>query len=129
MAADALIDTGAILALLGRTGDRHDSRKDFADATLVYLAKCESVANIPTVDQVDFATCHIEGKRRFRILPQHALLPGRNSVVLRQGCFELVTTACFLCVVPACKKTTAQRPCRGYQYQPAAFLRTTWLIP
>jgi predicted nucleic acid-binding protein len=46
-----------------------DRPMDFADATLVYLAKRESLSVILTVDQADFSTYRIEGKRRFRILP------------------------------------------------------------
>jgi len=137
MAADALIDTGAILALLDRTDRWHDScvdafhqlrlplltseavltelfhlvgdtrtemeaawqfvrsgalvlgtiedaevrsvhslmsrywdrPMDFADATLVYLAKRESLSVILTVDHADFAMYRIEGKRQFRVLP------------------------------------------------------------
>jgi predicted nucleic acid-binding protein len=46
-----------------------DRPMDFADATLVYLAKRESLSAILTVDQADFATYRIEGKRQFRILP------------------------------------------------------------
>ncbi len=42
---------------------------DFADATLVYLAKRESLSAILTVDEADFTTYRIEGKRRFRVLP------------------------------------------------------------
>lgn len=42
---------------------------DFADATLVYLAKRESLSTILTVDQADFNTYRIDGKRRFRVLP------------------------------------------------------------
>jgi predicted nucleic acid-binding protein len=139
VAADALIDTGAILALLDRTDRWHDScvnafrrlrlplltseavltelfhlvgdgrrgmeaawkfvrsgaldlgtienaelshlhalmsrywdrPMDFADATLVYLARRESLSEILTVDQADFATYRIEGKRQFRILPRN----------------------------------------------------------
>lgn len=48
-----------------------DRPMDFADATLVYLAKRESLSAILTVDHADFATYRIEGKRRFRILPQN----------------------------------------------------------
>jgi predicted nucleic acid-binding protein len=138
MAANALIDTGAILALLDRTdrwhqicvaefsqlrlplitseavltelfhlaaGNRHemeaawrlvrsgaiilaaiedselrhlhalmlrysDRPMDFADATLVYLAKRETVSTILTVDRADFDTYRIEGRRRFRVLPK-----------------------------------------------------------
>lgn len=46
-----------------------DRPMDFADATLVHLAKRESLSAILTVDQADFATYRIEGKRQFRVLP------------------------------------------------------------
>lgn len=46
-----------------------DRPMDFADATLVYLAKRESLSVILTVDQADFMTYRIEGKRQFRVLP------------------------------------------------------------
>ena len=137
MAADALVDTGAILALLDRTdrwhklcvdafrelrlplltsgavlaelfhllgGSRHemetawrfirsgalklapiedpelleiqtlmsrywDRPMDFADATLVYLARRERISTVFTVDHADFSTYRIEGRKRFRILP------------------------------------------------------------
>jgi predicted nucleic acid-binding protein len=142
MAADALIDTGAILALLDRTDRWHEScveafrrlrlplltseavltelfhvvgdrrremevawrfvrsgaldlgtienaelphihalmsrywnrPMDFADATLVHLAKRESLSVILTADHADFAIYRIEGKRQFRILPQNSPL-------------------------------------------------------
>lgn len=54
-------------ALMSRYWDRP---MDFADATLVYLAKRESLSAILTVDHADFATYRIEGKRQFRILPR-----------------------------------------------------------
>ena len=137
MAADALVDTGAILALLDRTDRWHrlcvdtfqqlrlplltseavltelfhlvgDSRHevetawkflrsgairlaviedselpeiqdlmlrywdrpmDFADATLVYLARREGLITVFTVDQDDFDTYRIGGRKRFRIFP------------------------------------------------------------
>ncbi len=95
MPANALIDTGAILGLLeaawqfvrsgavvlgtiedaelqsvhGLMSRYWDRPMDFADATLVYLAKRESLSAILTVDHADFATYRIEGKRQFRILP------------------------------------------------------------
>jgi predicted nucleic acid-binding protein len=47
-----------------------DCPMDFADATLVYLARRESLSVILTVDQSDFATYRIEGKRQFRVLPR-----------------------------------------------------------
>jgi uncharacterized protein len=55
-----------ISALMTRYRDRP---MDFADATLVFLAERESIQTIFTVDQSDFATYRIAGKRRFRILP------------------------------------------------------------
>jgi predicted nucleic acid-binding protein len=56
----------AIQALMSRYSDRP---MDFADATLVYLAKREKLATIFTVDHADFNTYRIEGRRRFRIFP------------------------------------------------------------
>jgi uncharacterized protein len=53
-------------ALMSRYWDRP---MDFADATLVHLAKRESLSTVLTVDHADFATYRIEGKRKFRILP------------------------------------------------------------
>ncbi len=55
-----------IQALMSRYSDRP---MDFADATLVYLAKREAVSTIFTVDRADFDTYRIEGRRRFRVLP------------------------------------------------------------
>ena len=56
----------AIHALMSRYWDRP---MDFADATLVHLATRESISTIFTIDQDDFATYRIEGKRQFNILP------------------------------------------------------------
>ena len=53
-------------ALMSRYWDRP---MDFADATLVYLARRESLSVILTVDHADFATYRIEGKRQFRVVP------------------------------------------------------------
>jgi predicted nucleic acid-binding protein len=143
MSAEALVDTGAILALLDRTdrwhqvcvdafrqlrlplvtseavlaelfhlvGDSHremaaawkfirsgairlaviedaelpeiqslmlrywDRPMDFADATLVYLARRDGLSTVFTVDHSDFNTYRIEGRKRFRILP--AIQPER----------------------------------------------------
>jgi hypothetical protein len=47
----------------------HDRPMDFADATLVHLARRESLSTIFTIDHDDFETYRIEGRRRFRILP------------------------------------------------------------
>jgi hypothetical protein len=46
-----------------------DRPMDFADATLVHLAKRESLSTIFTVDYADFETYRIGGRRRFRVLP------------------------------------------------------------
>jgi predicted nucleic acid-binding protein len=48
-----------------------DGPMDFADATLVHLAKRESISAILTIDHDDFTTYRIEGKRRFKIFPLH----------------------------------------------------------
>jgi len=42
---------------------------DFADATLVRLAERESMSTILTVDQNDFETYRIGGRKRFIVLP------------------------------------------------------------
>ncbi len=55
-----------IATLMARYKDRP---MDFADATLVYLAHRESIEAIFTVDQNDFSTYRISGRRRFHILP------------------------------------------------------------
>lgn len=46
-----------------------DRPMDFADATLVHLARREELATIFTIDHDDFETYRIDGKRRFRIVP------------------------------------------------------------
>ena len=56
----------AIHSLMSRYWDRP---MDFADATLVYLARRESISTVFTIDQDDFATYRIDGKRQFNILP------------------------------------------------------------
>lgn len=53
-------------ALMIRYSDRP---MDFADATLVHLARREALVTIFTVDHDDFETYRIEGRRRFRIVP------------------------------------------------------------
>jgi uncharacterized protein len=55
-----------IHALMARYWDRP---MDFADATLVHLARREALQTIFTVDYADFETYRIEGRRRFRVLP------------------------------------------------------------
>ena len=46
-----------------------DRPMDFADATLVHLAKRESISAILTIDHANFTTYRIEGKRQFKVLP------------------------------------------------------------
>jgi hypothetical protein len=64
-----------VRALMSRYGDR---RMDFADATLVYLARRESLTTIFTVDHSDFQTYRIEGHRRFRVFPTPATQPHKR---------------------------------------------------
>ncbi len=47
-----------------------DRPMDFADATLVHLARREGLSTIFTVDHSDFETYRIEGRRPFRIFPE-----------------------------------------------------------
>jgi uncharacterized protein len=54
-------------ALMHRYRDRP---MDFADATLVHLARREDLATVFTIDHDDFETYRIDGKRRCRIVPQ-----------------------------------------------------------
>jgi predicted nucleic acid-binding protein len=56
-----------IRALTVRYADRP---MDFADATLVHLAKREGLTTIFTVDHADFNTYRIDGRRRFRVIPE-----------------------------------------------------------
>ena len=58
----------AIHRLMSRYSDRP---MDFADATLVHLAKREQLTTVFTVDLADFETYRIEGRRRFRVLPSN----------------------------------------------------------
>jgi len=57
----------AIQALMSRYADRP---MDFADATLVYLAKREGLTTVFTVDHADFETYRIEGRKKFRVVPR-----------------------------------------------------------
>jgi len=51
--------------------DRYRDRPmDFADATLVHLAKREQLDTVFTIDHDDFETYRIDGRRPFRIIPQ-----------------------------------------------------------
>ena len=48
-----------------------DRPMDFADATLVHLARRERLSTVFTVDHADFHTYRIEGRKRFRVLPEN----------------------------------------------------------
>jgi hypothetical protein len=81
-AAWGLLRSGAVTVLpitdddlpdLNVLMERYSDRPmDFADATLVHLARRESLTTIFTVDHSDFETYRIEGKRRFRIVPDRS---------------------------------------------------------
>lgn len=55
-----------IHTLMSRYWDRP---MDFADATLVHIAKRDSLSTVFTIDHADFEAYRIGGVRRFRILP------------------------------------------------------------
>jgi uncharacterized protein len=65
----ATIDNSEIPALHTLMSRYSDRPMDFADATLVHLAKRERLTTVFTVDHSDFETYRIEGRRRFRVLP------------------------------------------------------------
>lgn len=60
-------DLDSLEALMSRY---HDRPMDFADATLVHIARQHSLTQILTVDHDDFETYRVEGRRRFRIIPE-----------------------------------------------------------
>jgi predicted nucleic acid-binding protein len=59
-------DLPELEALMKRYADRP---MDFADATLVHLARRERLNVVFTIDHDDFETYRIDGRRRFRIVP------------------------------------------------------------
>ena len=59
-------DLPEIETLMEKYGDRP---MDFADATLVYLARREGLTTVFTVDNDDFETYRIDGVRRFLVVP------------------------------------------------------------
>lgn len=60
-------DLPEIQALMEQYRDRP---MDFADATLVHLARREGLSTIFTVDHDDFETYRIQGRQRFTVLPR-----------------------------------------------------------
>ncbi len=81
-AAWTLLHSGAVtvlpigdeeLADLETLMERYQDRPmDFADATLVHLARRENLETIFTIDHNDFETYRIEGKRGFQIVPSRS---------------------------------------------------------
>jgi predicted nucleic acid-binding protein len=59
-------DLSALEDLMRKYADR---AMDFADATLVHLARRESLTTVFTIDHDNFETYRIDGRRRFRIVP------------------------------------------------------------
>lgn len=68
-------DLGELQALMERYSDRP---MDFADATLVHLARKLKLVDILTVDHDAFETYRIDGKRGFRILPPRIRARGKR---------------------------------------------------
>ncbi|HEX6204107.1 MAG TPA: PIN domain-containing protein [Thermoanaerobaculia bacterium] len=78
-AAWTLLRSGAITVLpiadrdlpdLESLMERYQDRPmDFADATLVHLARREDLSTVFTIDHDDFETYRIDKRRRFRIVP------------------------------------------------------------
>ena len=64
-------DLDSVHGLMVRYRDRP---MDFADATLVHLAQRESLTEIFTIDHDDFETYRIDGRRRFRVVPDRRAL-------------------------------------------------------
>jgi predicted nucleic acid-binding protein len=63
-------DLPALEQLMAKYQDRP---MNFADATLVHLAKREGIHTIFTVDNDDFETYRIDARKRFRVLPGRVL--------------------------------------------------------
>jgi predicted nucleic acid-binding protein len=63
------IDEADLPALEGLMRRYADRPMDFADATLVRLAERERLSTVFTIDHDDFETYRIDGRRRFRIVP------------------------------------------------------------
>jgi uncharacterized protein len=67
----ATIDNSELDAIHRLMSRYFDRPMDFADATLVHLAKREQLTTVFTVDLADFETYRIDGRRRFRVLPSN----------------------------------------------------------
>ena len=60
-------DLADLNALMSRYADRP---MDFADATLVHLGRREGLTTVFTIDHDDFETYRIDGRQRFRVVPE-----------------------------------------------------------
>ena len=69
-------DLRELEALMERYADRP---MDFADATLVHLATQRSLTTILTIDNNDFETYRVAGRRRFQIVPGRILDQRRRT--------------------------------------------------
>lgn len=67
----SMIEDSELAQIRSLTQRYSDRPMDFADATLVYLAKREGLTTIFTIDHADFNTYRVDGRRRFRIVPQN----------------------------------------------------------
>ena len=56
-----------IEALMAQYADRP---MDFADTTVVHLADRESLSTVLTIDQDDFETYRLPGRKKFTVLPR-----------------------------------------------------------
>jgi|SRR2546426_4005711 len=65
----ASIENDELAKIQALMHDYADHPMDFADATLVHIAARESLGLILTVDEDDFETYRIGGRKRFTILP------------------------------------------------------------
>lgn len=67
--AVGVIDDADLPAVEALMVEYADQPMDFADATLVHLARREQLSTVFTVDIDDFETYRIRGRKRFRIVP------------------------------------------------------------
>lgn len=65
----ATIETAELPEVHALMSQYWDRPMDFADATLVHVAKRENISTVFTSDHSNFETYRIDGRRRFRIIP------------------------------------------------------------
>jgi predicted nucleic acid-binding protein len=66
----APISDGELVDLESLMRQYRDRPMDLADATLVHLARRETISTVFTIDHDDFETYRIVGRKRFTILPE-----------------------------------------------------------